>query len=540
MDPSRPLSNPFPRGSHLRYSRWDGGPIEVAKGILTGWRGFNPCDPDLLHATANWYNPRTIALARAMGFNWLWLTWSVGFSPDTERGHQELVRRYVRECHRHGIRVTAYLCLSSIFTEDMFEKIPASRNWVALDAKGHPFPYKKASFFKARVGRVTRVIACYAAPGWRRLVRRRVAQALDAGVDALDFDNTLGVPCRRPETLRLERRWRTLPPATRMRHGNDFYRWLAADFHRDILRHARRVRPGVLFQTNCAPNVMAESGTGGAITLERGDEPGVFSGPVRRTREGSIALEAGHRPIPLGKGRRLTTNLGILAFFDALRTPGQPLAIEYGGRQTQSRMERPLHLPSLRVALAECAAFDATYEHYVEGQVLSDLFHGRETARAWGRELARAHRFFARLHPMFRLSVPWDSRELPVTGSAEDVAKLTRLFARGIPCCARFPWQPARESPAPRRVTLRAGPWVLMRSATQPSSGTRLLHLINYHHAHPATSTLEFHNAPRAVEWVCWDLPRPRRISLERRHDRRAILRLPSFETWALVRWQDS
>src|SRR6516165_3987373 len=52
----------------IRFTRWDGGPIETAKAFLSGWAGFNPPIPDYLYVMTNWYDPRTIGLLRDASF----------------------------------------------------------------------------------------------------------------------------------------------------------------------------------------------------------------------------------------------------------------------------------------------------------------------------------------------------------------------------------------------------------------------------------------------------------------------------------------
>ena len=48
----------------ISFARWDGGPIETAKAMLSGWPGFNPPVPDYLYVMTNWYEPATIGFLR--------------------------------------------------------------------------------------------------------------------------------------------------------------------------------------------------------------------------------------------------------------------------------------------------------------------------------------------------------------------------------------------------------------------------------------------------------------------------------------------
>ena len=105
--PSKSSVPQWARNGLIRFSRWDGGRIETAKAALSGWSGFWPPDPNVLYATTNWYDPQTIRFLREAGINMVWVTFSNGFSNQTEKLHQEQLTRYIAECHRQGIHVMA-------------------------------------------------------------------------------------------------------------------------------------------------------------------------------------------------------------------------------------------------------------------------------------------------------------------------------------------------------------------------------------------------------------------------------------------------
>ena len=98
----------------IRFARWDGGRMESAKAMLSGWPGFNPPDPNRLETMTNWYQPETIRFLREAGINLVWVTFSNGFSNETEKPQQEEIRRYIDECHRQGIHVMAYESIANM------------------------------------------------------------------------------------------------------------------------------------------------------------------------------------------------------------------------------------------------------------------------------------------------------------------------------------------------------------------------------------------------------------------------------------------
>jgi len=180
--PTSPASLPeWARPGWYRSARWDGGPIEAEKGRLSGWPGFEADGrTGTLTATRGWYDPRTIEFLKIAGINWAWVTWSVGFSHETESRQWEQLRTYVSECHRNGIRVAAYLSIANIFWQDIFHFHPASRGWVDLLDDGSPRYYSFPHRYMARISH----------PGWLEYVRKRVRAALDAEVDSFWIDNT--------------------------------------------------------------------------------------------------------------------------------------------------------------------------------------------------------------------------------------------------------------------------------------------------------------------------------------------------------------
>ena len=76
------------RPGAFRLSRWDGRPVEVAKAVLSG--RHHMFDPDNLQACTDWYSDQSIELLERARINWVWVTWSVGFSAQAERHQQEM------------------------------------------------------------------------------------------------------------------------------------------------------------------------------------------------------------------------------------------------------------------------------------------------------------------------------------------------------------------------------------------------------------------------------------------------------------------
>ena len=157
--PAGPSSNSVPewaRPGCIRFARWDGGRIETAKAMLSGCPGFNPPDPNRLETMTNWYQPETVRFLREAGINMVWVTFSNGFPIETERPHQEQLRRYIDECRRQSIHVMAYESIANMFWEEMYDQVPESKEWADIGKGGKPTPYSSGDCIK--MGRATRYV----------------------------------------------------------------------------------------------------------------------------------------------------------------------------------------------------------------------------------------------------------------------------------------------------------------------------------------------------------------------------------------------
>jgi hypothetical protein len=168
----------------LRFTRLDGGPIEIMKTSRSAWgMHFNASQKEVLANLYTKYGDRVLALLEQAHINQVWLTWSVGFSWQDEAAQREQVKQFVARLHQHGIRASAYLCSVSLFWESMFRDEPRSVRWIVFDPHGSPFRYSG--------GRdPLRFIADDANPEYIELVKRRIGAAIDAGFDMAFFDNT--------------------------------------------------------------------------------------------------------------------------------------------------------------------------------------------------------------------------------------------------------------------------------------------------------------------------------------------------------------
>ena len=277
--PVRPILDPasvppwFQTGK-FRSARWDGGPIEATKGMLSHWINYTEDDPrQVLQATRDWYNPKTIELLRMAHINWAWVTWSNGFSPATERKQWELLGTYIKMCHESHIRVAAYISVANMFWKDMLENVPGSLGWVQRDFQGAPLFY----------GRPNRYMADIRNAEWIDLEKARVRAAVQAGADALWIDNTFSY------------------------HGEENVAHLIDALYDEAVR----TNPHFVIMSNYNQRIYTWGKLQNAVSTEDGQEPGYYTDkqpPYLVTNAGllrhSYAVGEGWRPVSMEDGGR--------------------------------------------------------------------------------------------------------------------------------------------------------------------------------------------------------------------------------------------
>ena len=186
------------------FMRMDGGIMEREKAKRSTYgRSFTPEESEILGDLYTAHAERTVALMKEAGVTWVWITWSNGWSREYESGQWDVLREIVKRLHGAGIKVTAYLCATSLFWQNMFMDEPRSVAWLAYlpsnlrlpygaNLERPPYPYTP-DWTPVSYGRRSgyRFIADVGNPEWREYVKARMGAALDAGVDGIFFDNPL-------------------------------------------------------------------------------------------------------------------------------------------------------------------------------------------------------------------------------------------------------------------------------------------------------------------------------------------------------------
>lgn len=381
----------------IRFSRWDGGPIESAKAVLSGWPGMNPPSPSILYAMTNWYDPSTVRFLRDAHINLVWVTFSNGFSIDSESVQRDLVRAYIEECHRHGIRVMAYQSASNMFWEDMFQSEPASESWVSMDENGKPRPYGAGNY--AKMGRVTRYLADLSNPGWREYVKRRIDLAIDAGADGIMYDNIRSAESH----------------------------LLTAEFIQDVMQHALGRKSDFLVMVNFHRGKYILNRLINCLTTEDGYEPGVYAAEnlgVLRGDERTAVL-----PV---EGGFLVNQMGLFRTFENLSEGWKPAMIETNHREVGDRETHYMRPERQKLAIAEPRMFGVSSELYVELRFAHDLWFGNPDARSAWEAIGEYNRFFELHSEYYRGARSEATLAIVLDNRSEGIGLLNGLAGRKV------------------------------------------------------------------------------------------------------------
>jgi hypothetical protein len=340
---------PLPDGSQIpewaqqgkfRFTRLDGGPIEILKTARSAWgMHFSATEKEVLGNLYTRYADRIIDLLEQAHINYVWLTWSVGYSWQDESEQRRQVQEFVAKLRRHGIRSGAYVCAVSMFWESMFRDQPRSVRWITFDPEGVPYRYSGGKD-------PLRFLADVANPEWVELQKRRVGAAIDAGFDSLFFDNTAAANWASDERI------------------DEFVGKIRRFIHDER-------RSNLLLFTNygLTPSRAALNRNMDFVFAEGWREPGVWG------TEWNVS------------------NIRRTKYLRGVMPPWKPLATEYSIFHEGNRATTFLGARSQRLATAEAAALDADYCWDMEGPFDAALIEGAPKAMESWQAIAQYNRF---------------------------------------------------------------------------------------------------------------------------------------------------
>jgi hypothetical protein len=480
---------PWAEQGNFRFIRLDGGQIESWKAERTWWgRKFSAKEKDVLTHIYDQGFDQVLGLLKQAEFNWIWVTWSNGWSVKDEDPNRENLKKVIVRCHENGIHVSAYLSASNMFRNSAYRDDPETKNY-GLRMHGVPMFYAGPAMTDLHIS-WDRRLADARYPGWRAYLLKKAEMAVDAGVDAIIWDNMIGY--------------------------NDGLAQLLDDTQRMAERKAHDTgRPKVMVEANIhiPPDRFAMNDVNEVIWEEDGkDTPGVWGGKWQ------------------------VDNARKIKFLNGEKQLWQPLIYENDLYHCGPR-ERCIPSPAeQKLSNAEAYAFGAATSRNIEGRFLSALVTGEPVAREAWTAIAQYNHFlvehqdlYHKAGPVARIALisaepsnpladeflkqsvffetkvlahlnkglPLDRFKVLVMPadlpklSSEQKAQLDTFVARGgvtIRARKAEPGIAARAEAAAGgpRLNLEPRGYVLGQLTQKPDGRTFILHLLNYDHQAPA------------------------------------------------------
>ena len=350
---------PWAEQGNFRFIRLDGGQIESWKAERTWWgKDFRAEEKDVLTHIYDRDFEQMLGLLKRAEFNWIWVTWSSGWSVKDEDENRENLKKVIARCHENGIHVSAYLSASNIFRKSAYRDDPETKNY-GLWMHGIPMFYAGPTMTDPHISWQRR-LADAREPGWRVYLMKKAELAVDAGVDAIMWDNMIGY--------------------------NSGLAQLLDDTQGMAERKARETgRAKVMVSANIhiPPDRFGMNDINEAIWEEDGkDTPGVWDGKWQVDNARKIKFLSGEKQL------------------------WQPLMYEndlYHCGPRESCFPSPAEQ---KLSIAEAYAFGAATSRNIEGRFLSALINGRPEAQESWKAIAEYNHFLVEHRELYHEAAP--------------------------------------------------------------------------------------------------------------------------------------
>ena len=158
----------------------------------------------------DWFDEHAPEKMEELGLNFLHSRFYKGMGWEREKDDFPNVKKFVRNCHAHGVKALAYVQFCTLYPELMRKEIPAIDDWASVDWQG------KKNLWGGQYFRWTPCLNCRE---WEDYIKRMCTIALaEGGFDGIMFDNVFDYPCY---CRRCEKAFRSylakMPEAARVR-----------------------------------------------------------------------------------------------------------------------------------------------------------------------------------------------------------------------------------------------------------------------------------------------------------------------------------
>ena len=163
----------------------------------------------------DWFDAEAPAKMQEIGLNFVHCRFYKGMGWEVEKKDFPNVKRFVANCHAHGVKTLAYVQFNTLYSEMMRREIPQIDDWASVGMDGQKNEYNciwggNENYF--------RWSPCLHCREWVEYIKRICTIALvDGGFDGIMFDNLIDYPCycKRCEAAFRERLRRTPDPVAR-------------------------------------------------------------------------------------------------------------------------------------------------------------------------------------------------------------------------------------------------------------------------------------------------------------------------------------
>ena len=138
----------------------------------------------------DWWDEHAPEKMEELGLNFLHSRFYKGMGWEVEKKDFPNVQKFVRNCHRHGVKALAYVQFCTLYPEVMRAEIPDIENWAGIDFMG------RKNLYGGYNGQYFRWAPCLTCKEWEEYTKRMCTIALtDGGFDGIMFDNVFDMPC---------------------------------------------------------------------------------------------------------------------------------------------------------------------------------------------------------------------------------------------------------------------------------------------------------------------------------------------------------